>query len=116
MNSDLGNHWISLKSARKSWDSHRIQQENFENRWKMKAVFWAKILRIFFGDLRMFSAGKNGKLAGSHRKKSKDFPVGILLPCFIDFLCFPEGTGSYFLIWAQIKNQITQGHHHEALF
>jgi hypothetical protein len=64
----------------------------------------------------VFSARKNGNLAESHRKKSKHFPVGILLPCFIDFLCFTAGTGSYFLIWTQIRNQVTQGHHDEALF
>jgi hypothetical protein len=31
--------------------------------------------------------------AGTHRKKSRQFPAGILLPCSSDFRCFPAGSG-----------------------
>jgi hypothetical protein len=37
------------------------------------------------------------------RKKSEDFPVGILLPGSIDFRCFPAATGPYFLTWETKK-------------
>jgi len=53
----------------------------------------------FSDDLRAFLAGKNGKLARNHWKKSEDFPAGILLQCFADFQRFLVGTGSYFLTW-----------------
>jgi hypothetical protein len=59
----------------------------------MEAVFRPKFFGIFPGHFRAFPAGKNGKLAGSHREKSEDFPVGKLLPGSIDFWCFPAGTG-----------------------
>jgi hypothetical protein len=33
------------------------------------------------------------ELVGNHRKKSENFPVGILLPRSSGFGCFPAGTG-----------------------
>ncbi len=56
--------------------------------WEMEVVFQPENFRIFSGDLRAFPAGKNGKLVGSLRKKSGDFPTGILLPCFHWFPVF----------------------------
>ncbi len=50
------------------------------NRWNMEAVFPPKNFRIFSDDFRPVLAGKHMKLTGIHRKKSKKFPVGILLP------------------------------------
>ncbi len=51
--------------------------------------------RKFLGFFPMISgrvsAGNHRKLAGIHRKKSEKFPAGILLPCSIDFWCFPAG-------------------------
>ncbi len=44
---------------------------------------------------RPVPAGKYSKLTGIHRKKSRRFPVGILLPCFSDFRCFPAGSGDF---------------------
>jgi hypothetical protein len=43
----------------------------------MEAVFQPENFRIFSGDLRAFSAGKNGTLARNQWKKSEDFLVGI---------------------------------------
>ncbi len=65
----------------------------------MEAVFQPENFRIFSGDLLAFPGGKNGKLARNQWKKSEDFPAGILLPCSVDFQCFPAGTGPYFLTW-----------------
>jgi hypothetical protein len=39
------------------------------------------------------------KMTGIHQKKTRRLPVRILLPCSIDFRCFPAGTGPYFLTW-----------------
>jgi len=55
--------------------------------WKQYSG-WKFFGCFFLGDLRAFSAGKNGKLAGSHRKISEDFLIGILLPDPINFRCF----------------------------
>jgi hypothetical protein len=46
----------------------------------MEAVFPRENFRIFSDDFRPVPAGKHMKLIGIHRKKSKKFPVGILLP------------------------------------
>jgi hypothetical protein len=67
-----------------------------------KQYFGRKFFGFFPGHFRAFPAGKNGKLVGSHRKKSEDFPVGILLPASIDYRCFPAETGPYFLTWDMI--------------
>jgi hypothetical protein len=43
--------------------------------------------------------GRNRKLVGSHRKKSENFSVRILLLCSDDFRCFSAGIGLYFFPW-----------------
>jgi hypothetical protein len=61
----------------------------------VEAVFRPKIFWIFSDDFRPVLAGKHRKLIGIHRTKSGQFPVGILLPCSSDFLCFPAGSGDF---------------------
>jgi hypothetical protein len=48
--------------------------------------------RIFTDDFRPIRAGKNRNLTGIHRKKSGQFPIGILPPCSSDFRYFPAGS------------------------
>ncbi len=56
-------------------------------------IFW-----IFSGDFSgRFPRECTRKWSKVTRKKSEDFSAGILLPCSIDFRCFPAGTGPYFL-------------------
>jgi hypothetical protein len=50
---------------------------------------------LFSDDFRPIPVGKHRKLTGIHRKKSEQFPVGILLPCSSDFRCFPAGSGDF---------------------
>ncbi len=61
----------------------------------VEAVFRPENFRIFSDDFRPVPAGKRRKLTGIHRKKSGQFPVGILLPCSSDFRCFPAGSGDF---------------------
>jgi hypothetical protein len=46
----------------------------------MEAVFRPEIFRTFSDDFRRVPAGTHKKLTGIHRKKSENFPTGILLP------------------------------------
>ncbi len=61
----------------------------------MEAVFRPENFRIFSDNFRLVPAGKHRKSTGIHRKKSRRFPVGILLPCSSDFRCFPAGSGDF---------------------
>jgi hypothetical protein len=61
-------------------ESHQILQENTENRWNMEAVFRSEIARIFPGGFLSTSCAFRQEPTGNHRKKSENFPVGILLP------------------------------------
>jgi hypothetical protein len=61
----------------------------------VEAVFQTENFRIFSDDFRSVPIGKHRKLIGIHRKKSGQFPVGILLPCSSDFRCFPAGSGDF---------------------
>jgi hypothetical protein len=60
--------------------SRRILQENTGNRWNMEAVFRPEIVRIFSGGFLSTSCAFRQEPAGNHRKKSENFPSGILLP------------------------------------
>ena len=40
------------------------------------------------------------------RKKSRNFPAGILLPCSGDFRCIPAGTVPYSLTWDTILKRV----------
>ncbi|CAF3355466.1 unnamed protein product [Rotaria socialis] len=51
--------------------------------------------RIFSSDFRSIPAGKHRNLAGIRRKNPTVFLIGILLPCFSDFQCFPAGNGDF---------------------
>ncbi len=57
----------------------------------VEAVFRPEIFRIFSNDFRSVPVRKHRNLAGIYRKKSENFPAGILLPCCSDFRCFPAG-------------------------
>ncbi len=59
----------------------------------MEVVFGPEIFRIFSNAFRLAPAGKHRKLAGIRRKKSGQFPAGILLPCSADSRYFPAGSG-----------------------
>jgi len=61
----------------------------------VEAVFRPEIFRIFSDDYRAVPVGKCRKLTGIHRKKSGQFPAGILLPRSSDFRCFPAGYGDF---------------------
>ena len=83
------------KRRKKRW----ILQEYTGSHRNMEAVFRPENIRIFSGDIRPVSGGKHRKVIGMHRKKSGNFPAGILLPCPGDFQCIPAGTVPYSLIW-----------------
>ena len=80
---------------------------------KKRFFRWIRVSWIFSGEFRSISRAFQQEPVGNHRKKSKKFPVGILLPRSGDFRFFSAGTGPYFSTWAQyshrqnIKNQIT---------
>jgi hypothetical protein len=60
--------------------SRGILQENTGNRWNVEAVLRPEIVRIFSGGFLSTSDAFWQEPAGNHRKKSENFPVGILLP------------------------------------
>jgi hypothetical protein len=75
------------------WTSYgRILQEGFGNQRKTEAVFQRENFRNFSNDFRLVSTGNYRKLTGIHRKKSKKFPTGVLLPYSGDFRYFPVGS------------------------
>ena len=53
-----------------------------------------------------FLAGNHRKVIGMHRKKYRNFPVRILLPCFGDFRCIPAATVPYSLTWGTTENPL----------
>ena len=73
-------HRIPQDTAGKMRDSHRILQGNTGNRWNVEAVFRSKIRPDFSGGFLPTSCTFRQELAGYHRKKSENFPSGILLP------------------------------------
>ncbi len=83
------NNWnftvTNRKEAEKSWDPAGNVRKMMRNGSSIPTGKFSD----FSGDLRAFSAGKNGKLARNQWKKSEDFPAGILLPCSADFQGFP---------------------------
>ena len=44
------------------------------------------------------------ELVGNHRKKSGNFPAGILLPCFDDFRCIPAGSSVFSISFLQVPS------------
>jgi hypothetical protein len=77
---DDSGHRIPRDPAGKMRESHRILQENTGYRWNMEAVLRPEIARIFSGGFLSTSCAFRQKPAGNHRKKSENFPAGILLP------------------------------------
>ena len=66
-----------------------------------------KILGFFPVIFDQFLAGKHRKVIGMHRKKSGNFPAGILLPCSGDFCCIPAGSVPYSLTWVLTNSDTT---------
>ncbi len=60
--------------------SRGILQENTGNRWNMEAVFRPGIVRIFSSRFLSTSSDFRQEPAENHRKKTGQFPAGILLP------------------------------------
>ena len=44
------------------------------------------------------------ELVGNHRKKSGNFPAGILPSCSDDFRCIPAGSGVFFVSFLQVPS------------
>jgi hypothetical protein len=61
-------------------ESHRILQENTGNRRNMEAVFRPKIVWILSGGFLPTFCAFRQEPGEKHRKKSENFPAGILLP------------------------------------
>ena len=101
--SKLGNSYCKKRSdginklfdIPRSKNTDRFRQESTGNHQNVEAVFPPEIFWIFFDDFQPVPAEKHGKFIGIHRKKSKKFPVGILLPRSGDFRCFPAGSGDF---------------------
>jgi len=91
-----------LKRGEKFTESDRKTPE-IDGTWKQYSG------RKFFGyfpvTFRPFPAEKHKKMSTIHRKKSGDFPAGIMFPCSIDCRCFPAGIGLYFLTWVVVHSQ-----------
>ena len=51
-----------------------------------------------------FLAGKHRKVIGMYRKKSRNFPAGILLPCSDDFRCIPAGSSVFSVSFLQVPS------------
>ena len=84
------------KRRKKRW----ILQEYIGSHRNMEAVFQPENFRIFSGGFRPVSGGKVQESDRNAPEKSRNFPVGILLPCSGDFRCIPAGTVPYSLTWA----------------
>jgi hypothetical protein len=61
----------------------------------MEAVFQPESLPIFFISFWLASRSFGQKMLVKHRKKSENFPVGILLRCAIIFQRFPAGFSEF---------------------
>ena len=85
------------KRRKKRW----ILQEYARSHRNMEAVFRPENFGFFPVVSDQFLAGKHRKVIGIHRKKSRNFPAGILLPCSGDFRCIPAGTVPYSLTWGR---------------
>jgi len=71
---------MTKKIVPRSKITGRFRQESPGNRWNVEAVFPSEIFRIFFRWFPTVPAEKHRKVTRIHRKKSNNFPVGILLP------------------------------------
>jgi hypothetical protein len=88
--------YTQILSSPRSKITGRFRQESTGNRWNVEVVFPPENFRLFPDDFRPVPAGKHRKLTRIHRKKSNEFPVGILLPLPAisgAFLQDPAGSG-----------------------
>ncbi len=67
----------------------------------MEGVFGPEIFRTFSNDFRSIPAGKHRNLTGIYRKKSENFPTGIVLSCRI---WWPEWSTWVLIKW-NLKNE-----------
>ncbi len=86
-------HWIPQDPAGKKRKSHRILQESTGINQKGKQYSDRKFVGFFSGGFQSISCAFRKEPVRNHRKKSENFPVGILLPRSSDFRCLPAGTG-----------------------
>jgi hypothetical protein len=68
----------------------------------MEAVFPPEIFRIFSDDFQLIPPGNHRKLTGIHRKKSRKFPVEILLPLPTISGAFPQNPMTFSLLSLRI--------------
>ena len=94
---------ILKEPAGKRWKKRWILQEYTGSHRNMEAVFRPENFRIFSGDFRQVPGWKHRKVIGMHRKKSGNFPAGILPPCSGDFRYIPAGTVRSSLTWDSIN-------------
>jgi hypothetical protein len=86
-------HWIPQDPAGKKRKSHQILQESTGISRKWKQYSDRKFAGFFSGGFQLIPCAFREEPVRNHRKKSENFPVGILLPRSSDFWCFPAGIG-----------------------
>ncbi len=79
----------------RSRSTGRFRQENTGNQWNMETVFQPDRLCIFSIDFWLASRSFRQETPVNHRKKSENFPVGILLPFLIIFWTFSKGSSDF---------------------
>jgi hypothetical protein len=77
----------------------------------MEAVFQPESLRIFSINFWLASSSVRQETPVNHRKKSENFPVGILLPFLIIFRTFSAGS-SDFPVCSSETPVISRGRNH----
>ncbi len=70
-------------------------RKTLETSGNMEAVFRSESLRTFPVDFRLASHSFRQETPVDHRKKSENFPIGILLPFLIIFRTFPAGSSDF---------------------
>jgi len=70
-------------------------RKTLEINGNMEAVFRSESLRSFSVDFQLASHSFRQETPVDHRKKSENFPVGILLPFLIIFRAFPAGSSDF---------------------
>ena len=73
-----------------------FRQEYTGSHRNMEAVFWQENSQSFSGDFRPVPCGKVQEGDRNAPEKSRNFPVGILLPCSGGFQCIPAGSSVFF--------------------
>ena len=85
-------------AGQRVWDDSRRNTPEVTGTWKQYSC------RKISGAFQSLSCTCRQKLVGNHRKKSGNFPAGILLPCSGDFRCIPAGSSVFSISFLQVHS------------